>query len=221
MKNKNSQPSSEIEPKVTSKKNFLTSTIFWKRLAGITLAILVVIVALGAWLFVDSTKAISQYREAIGNQYSNVAAGHPESDDVVIRDVFLGSLINPKYKTVKSLANDYQKIMIELRSYMAIKENHNDLVNKYNNGVENAKFLNGEMMTTVNRYLSSIKKYYPNQTERISALNELSSKMTESTTFNDISDQVNQILHSNDSWLSSLRDQANSNVAKFQNQINR
>lgn len=188
---------------------------------GVIVAIVAVMLAAALWLFVDSTKAVNDYIDEVNNQYQTVADNKDaDKPNVTLRSVMLGEVLNAKYKKTKELDGEYQQLINSLRNYTITMDIHNQMVAKFNAGIQGGEVLNGDILTLVNQMANLVQNKYPKQQEQLTALRNLSQKITENTSFADISSDVNNVLHSNDAWLNTEREAIEKAREQFQSKIN-
>lgn len=220
--------SDKVELKVADKKESTSKVAVkkrphkWpKRVAIIVSLILVAVFAGAMWLFVDSTKAVNQYVESVNNQYQKAVANKGDVGSAVeLRPVFMGDIVNVKYKDMKALGGDYKKLLASLTNYNLVKEAHNTIVTQFNDGISGKKILNGDILTTVNHLLALMQDNYPKQTELIDGLSKLSQKISASTNFTDISIEVNTVLKNDENWLNQERETIDNDRAIFEKKMN-
>lgn len=194
----------------------------WPKRVAIAVGLVLVAVFAGAmWLFVDSTKAVNQYVEAVNNQYQKAVTNKGDAGAAVeLRPVLLGDIVNVKYKDMKALSGDYKKLLTSLTNYNLVKEAHNKIVAQFNDGVSGKKILNGDILTTVNHLLALMQDNYPKQTELINGLSKLSQKISASTNFTDISAEVNTVLKNDENWLNQEREMIDNDRVAFEKKMN-
>lgn len=190
--------------------------------AGIVIVIIaIVIAAIGTYLFVDSTKAVNQYVDDVNAQYGDIAEKKStDKPNVTIRSVFLGDTVNAKYHKMKALNDDYQSLINKLRNYTITNSVHNQMVAKFNAGIEGNEVLSSDILSLTNQMVNLVQKNYPDKKDELSALQELQQKITENTKFTDISSTVSSVLHANDKWLNSERESIETARQAFQDKIN-
>jgi hypothetical protein len=174
------------------------------------------------WLVIYalSVRAISDFRDQATQQLNDVVNGQTTGLPVTIRSVWLANNLNGNYKRVAGLANEYQQLLSNVKNYVMTRNIHNDLVKHYNSGIKGDKPLNGDLLKTVNQYQSVVKSRFPDQTGRIQSLENLSDKITSSTDFDDVSAEIDAVLHSNDQWLADMITKLNINMDSFRQKIN-
>lgn len=205
--------------KATNNHHRRNTILKWTGIAIVLIAIIVA--SIGTWLFVDSTKAINQYVDDVNNQYADIRDDkNVDKPNVTLRQVTLGAAINGKYRRMRDLDANYQKLINRLRNYTLTIGVHNQMVAKFNAGIQGNEVLSSDILNLTNQMTDLVKKNYPNQTDEINALQELGQKITENTKFTDISSTVSTVLHSNDKWLNTEREAIESARQQFQNKIN-
>lgn len=193
----------------------------WKVAGAILVVITAVLSATGLWLFVDSTKAVNEYIGAVNQQYQDVSSGKKLSDaNVTLRAVTLGETINAKYSRAKALDDDYQKLINSLRNYTQTMNTHNQMVQKFNAGLQGGKILNGDILGLAQQMAELVQDDYPEQKEQIAALQNLVKRISESTSFADIASDTNNVLHAEDKWLNTEREKIEQAREQFQTSIN-
>lgn len=191
----------------------------WSGLGALTVAIIVS--GLCLWLFVDSAQAVNKYVEAVDQQYAEIVTGEDTNQaNVQLKSVPFGDIINGKYKQVKTIDSDYQQLINQLKHYVFTMNTHNQMVRKFNAGIQGNEVLSSDMLSLANKMVEQTKEYYPDKKDEIAALENLVAKITENTTFADISSDVSAVLHTNDKWLNAERETIETNRQKFQNKIN-
>lgn len=184
------------------------------------LLLIVLTVAGGVYIIADSAKAISAYRDGIFNQYSDATNGKNVGAPIELRKVWLADKINPRYQKTLALNDSYKKLLSDIKSYNQTREAHDKLVKIFNEGTEGTTTLSSKTLDAVQSYEKVIKSYYPNESTRLQAMSELESKVASSINFSEISQSLNRVLHDNDEWLDTVRNNINSEQDTFQQKIN-
>ena len=199
-------------------------TTKWSTKKKLLIAVGVVVVCLGGvaiGLFVASPSAVNQYLGDVDRQYKAMVQGDGlDEPSVTLRQVWLGNLINPKYRRAQELSEDYQVLIDELRNYTKTMALHNELVDKFNSGINGGEVVNGDLLDLVAQMDEAVKSYYPERTEEIAALDNLYQTVASSSDFTEISGDVNVVLHDDDEWLSEERESIETLRAAFQSSIN-
>lgn len=192
------------------------------KIVGIAIVIVAIVCsATGMWLYVESAKAVNDYVGDVDEQYQRVVAGEGLDDmNVTLKSVWLGEVVNAKYKQMKAVDDDYQTLINRLRNYTRTMNVHNEMVEKFNAGIEGDEILSGDILTLTTKMYELTSKYYSDQTAAIESLDALVQKISENTRFSDISGDVSAVLHANDTWLNSERDAIENAREAFQNEIN-
>ena len=134
--------------------------------------------------------------------------------------VWLGQLLSPKYRRAVELDQNYQQLIDRLRNYTLTMQVHNELVDKFNDGMQGDEVLNSDVLELAIQLRDVVQKCYPERTSEIAALTELCQTIASNTNFADISGDVNKVLHSNDKWLSEERESIETMRVEFQESIN-
>lgn len=185
------------------------------------LALAIIVGGLYLWLFVDSAQAINKYIEAVDQQYAEIVAGkNTDQANVQLKPVALGNVVNGKYKQIQTIDNDYQQLINQLKHYVSVMDVHNQMVSKFNDGIEGDEVLSSDILSLASKMTELTKEYYPDKNDAIDALENLVNKITESTTFADISSDVSTTLYTNDKWLNAEREAIEANRQEFQRKIN-
>lgn len=192
------------------------------KIIGVAIIFIAIICgATGMWLYVESAKAVNDYVGDVDEQYQRVVAGDGLDDvNVTLKSVWLGEVVNAKYKQMKAVDEDYQTLINRLRNYTRTMNVHNEMVEKFNAGIEGNEILSGDILTLTTKMYELTSKYYPDQTAAIESLNALVQKISENTRFSDISSDVSTVLHADDTWLNAERDAIENAREAFQNEIN-
>ena len=193
----------------------------WRRvMVGLLLAI-VIIVGIGLWRFIDATKVVDDYIASVDRQYREISDGENiDQVNVQLPSVWLGQLLSPKYRRAVELDQNYQQLIDRLRNYTLTMRAHNELVDKFNDGMQGNEILNSDVLELAIQLRDVVQKRYPERTSEIAALTELCQTIASNTNFADISGDVNKVLHSNDKWLSEEREAIEAMRVEFQESIN-
>ncbi len=193
----------------------------WRR---VLIVVLVIAVALGGvvlWSLISSTNAVNDYIEAVDKQYKEIVAGNNiDQPDVKLNEVMFGEVVNGKYRRAKELESIYAGLIEQLRNYTQTMAVHNQLVEKFNTGINGNASLDGDILELVNQLDSLVSNKYPDQTEAVTEIHELSQLIAASTSFDEISSQMNKVLYDNDKWLATERENIETARAEFQQAIN-
>lgn len=193
----------------------------WRR---VLIVVLVIVVALGGvalWSLISSTNAVNDYIEAVDKQYKEIVAGdNIDQPDVKLNEVMFGEVVNGKYRRAKELEPTYADLIEQLRNYTQTMAVHNQLVEKFNTGINGNASLDGDILELVNQLDSLVSNKYPDQTEAVTEIHELSQLIAASTIFDEISSQMNKVLYDNDKWLATERENIEAARAEFQQAIN-
>lgn len=193
----------------------------WHRvIVGLLLAI-VIVAGIGLWRFIDATKVVNDYIASVDRQYREISDGENiDQVNVQLPSVWLGQLLSPKYRRAVELDQNYQQLIDRLRNYTLTMRAHNELVDKFNDGMQGNEILNSDVLELVIQLRDVVQKRYPERTSEIAALTELCQTIASNTNFADISGDVNKVLHSNDKWLSEEREAIEAMRVEFQESIN-
>ena len=193
----------------------------WRR---VLITVLVIAVALGGvalWSLISSTNAVNDYIEAVDKQYKEIVAGdNIDQPDVKLNEVMFGEVVNGKYRRAKELEPTYAGLIEQLRNYTQTMAVHNQLVEKFNTGINGNASLDGDILELVNQLDSLVSNKYPDQTEAVTEIHELSQLIAASTSFDEISSQMNKVLYDNDKWLATERENIEAARTEFQQAIN-
>lgn len=193
----------------------------WRRVIVGLLLIIVVVAGIGLWRFIDATKAVNDYIASVDRQYREISDGENiDQVNVQLPSVWLGQLLSPKYRRAVELDQNYQQLIDRLRNYTLTMQVHNELVDKFNDGVQGDEILNSDVLELAIQLRDVVQKRYPERTSEIAALTELCQTIASNTNFTDISGDVNKVLHSNDKWLSEEREAIEAMRVEFQESIN-
>lgn len=221
----NSEIDQQTVSSVSGKKSGAASgghrKVWIKRLL-IVLGIAVVLVAAGAlWSFVLSTRAVNDYIGAVDQQYKEIVAGeNVDQPTVRLTDVAFGEVINSKYRQARDLEPLYSDLIERLRSYTEVMNVHNQLVNKFNTGINGQVSLDGNILELVGQLNDMVADRYSDQTEAINDIGELYQLVAGNTSFEQISSQMNKVLYDNDKWLGEEREAIEADRTEFQQAIN-
>lgn len=193
----------------------------WRRVIVGLLLIIVVVAGIGLWRFIDATKAVNDYIASVDRQYREISDGENiDQVNVQLPSVWLGQLLSPKYRRAVELDQNYQQLIDRLRNYTLTMQVHNELVDKFNDGMQGDEILNSDVLELAIQLRDVVQKRYPERTSEIAALTELCQTIASNTNFTDISGDVNKVLHSNDKWLSEEREAIEAMRVEFQESIN-
>ena len=221
----NSEIDQQAVSSVSGKKSSAASgghrKVWIKRLL-IVLGVTIVLVAAGAlWSFVMSTRAVNDYIGAVDQQYKEIVAGeNVDQPTVRLNDVEFGEVINSKYRQARDLEPLYSDLIERLRSYTEVMNVHNQLVNKFNTGINGQASLDGNILELVGQLNDMVADRYSDQTKAINDIGELYQLVAGSTSFEQISSQMNKVLYDNDKWLGEEREAIEADRTEFQQAIN-
>lgn len=221
----NSEIDQQAVSSVSGKKSGVASggrhKVWIKRLL-IVLSVAIVLVAAGAlWSFVMSTRAVNDYVGAVDQQYKEIVAGeNVDQPTVRLNDVAFGEVINSKYRQARDLEPLYSELIERLRSYTEVMNVHNQLVNKFNTGINGQASLDGNILELVGQLNDMVADRYSDQTKAINDIGELYQLVAGSTSFEQISSQMNKVLYDNDKWLGEEREAIEADRTEFQQAIN-
>ena len=221
----NSEIAQQTVSSVSGKKSSAASgghrKVWIKRLL-IVLSVAIVLVAAGAlWSFVMSTRAVNDYIGAVDQQYKEIVAGeNVDQPTVRLNDVAFGEVINSKYRQARDLEPLYSDLIERLRSYTEVMNVHNQLVNKFNTGINGQASLDGNILELVGQLNDMVADRYSDQTKAINDIGELYQLVAGSTSFEQISSQMNKVLYDNDKWLDEEREAIEADRTEFQQAIN-
>lgn len=221
----NSEIDQQAVSSVSGKKSSAASgghrKVWIKRLL-IVLSVAIVLVAAGAlWSFVMSTRAVNDYIGAVDQQYKEIVAGeNVDQPTVRLNDVAFGEVINSKYRQARDLEPLYSDLIERLRSYTEVMNVHNQLVNKFNTGINGQASLDGNILELVGQLNDMVVDRYSDQTKAINDIGELYQLVAGSTSFEQISSQMNKVLYDNDKWLGEEREAIEADRTEFQQAIN-
>ena len=193
----------------------------WRRVMVGLLLVIVIIAGIGLWRFIDATKVVNDYIASVDRQYREISDGENiDQVNVQLPSVWLGQLLSPKYRRAVELDQNYQQLIDRLRNYTLTMRAHNELVDKFNDGMQGNEILNSDVLELAIQLRDVVQKRYPERTSEIAALTELCQTIASNTNFTDISGDVNKVLHSNDKWLSEEREAIEAMRVEFQESIN-
>ena len=183
--------------------------------------VVVILVGIGAWLFVDSARAVNEYVQAVDTQYKEIVAGkNLDKVNVTLRDVALAETLNPRYKKMSEVDQAYQDLIDRLRNYTVTMDIYNKLVDEFNRGINGELEYSSSLLDIVNELAAAVKKYYPDNEDIINGINSLGLTLANSVTFDEISVELNREIHRYETWLNDERDKIEASKAEFQQSIN-
>lgn len=183
--------------------------------------VVVILVGIGAWLFVDSARAVNEYVQAVDTQYKEIVAGkNLDKANVTLRDVALAETLNPRYKKMSEVDQAYQDLIDRLRNYTVTMDIYNKLVDEFNRGINGELEYSSSLLDIVNELVAAVKKYYPDNEDIINGINSLGLTLANSVTFDEISVELNREIHRYETWLNDERDKIEASKAEFQQSIN-
>lgn len=183
--------------------------------------VIVILVGIGAWLFVDSARAVNEYVQAVDTQYKEIVAGkNLDKANVTLRDVALAETLNPRYKKMSEVDQTYQDLIDRLRNYTVTMDIYNKLVDEFNRGINGELEYSSSLLDIVNELAAAVKKYYPDNEDIINGVNSLGLTLANSVTFDEISVELNREIHRYETWLNDERDKVEASKAEFQQSIN-
>ena len=183
--------------------------------------VVVILVGIGAWLFVDSARAVNEYVQAVDTQYKEIVAGkNLDKANVTLRDVALAETLNPRYKKMSEVDQAYQDLIDRLRNYTVTMDIYNKLVDEFNRGINGELEYSSSLLDIVNELSAAVKKYYPDNEDIINGVNSLGLTLANSVTFDEISVELNREIHRYETWLNDERDKIEASKAEFQQSIN-
>lgn len=181
----------------------------------VTLALLGVIS-----LAVMAYRAVSDYRGATTVQLNDVIAGKTTGVPAELSGVLLGEMLSGDYKHIKTLDNDYKKLLTDTKSYVAALDAHNALVEQYNAGINGEKPLNSDLLKSVNKLRAVMENRFPDEKDRATMIGNLATKITSNTNFDAVSIDIDAVLQNCDKFLDELREKLNTRIAEFQKNVN-
>lgn len=183
--------------------------------------VVVILVGIGAWLFVDSARAVNEYVQAVDTQYKEIVAGkNLDKANVTLRDVALAETLNPRYKKMSEVDETYQGLIDRLRNYTVTMDIYNKLVDEFNRGINGELEYSSSLLDIVNELAAAVKKYYSDNEDIINGINSLGLTLANSVTFDEISVELNREIHRYETWLNDERDKIEASKAEFQLSIN-
>ena len=183
--------------------------------------VVVILVGIGAWLFVDSARAVNEYVQAVDTQYKEIVAGkNLDKANVTLRDVALAETLNPRYKKMSEVDQAYQDLIDRLRNYTVTMDIYNKLVDEFNRGINGELEYSSSLLDIVNELAAAVKKYYPDNEDIINGVNSLGLTLANSVTFDEISVELDREIHRYETWLNDERDKIEASKAEFQQSIN-
>lgn len=193
----------------------------WRRVMVGLLLVIVAVAGIGLWRFIDATKVVNDYIASVDRQYREISDGENiDQVNVQLPSVWLGQLLSSKYRRAVELDQNYQRLIDRLRNYTLTMRVHNELVDKFNDGMQGDEVLNSDVLELAIQLRDVVQKRYPERTSEIAALTELCQTIASNTNFADISGDINKVLHSNDKWLSEERESIEAMRVEFQESIN-
>lgn len=193
----------------------------WRRVMVGLLLVIVIVVGIGLWRFIDATKVVNDYIASVDRQYREISDGENiDQVNIQLPSVWLGQLLSSKYRRAVELDQNYQQLINRLRNYTLTMRAHNELVDKFNDGMQGDEILNSDVLELAIQLRDVVQKRYPERTSEIAALTELCQTIASNTNFADISGDVNKVLHGNDKWLSEERESIEAMRVEFQESIN-
>lgn len=193
----------------------------WRRVMVGLLLVIVAVAGIGLWRFIDATKVVNDYIASVDRQYREISDGENiDQVNVQLPSVWLGQLLSSKYRRAVELNQNYQQLIDRLRNYALTMRVHNELVDKFNDGMQGDEVLNSDVLELAIQLRDVVQKRYPERTSEIAALTELCQTIASNTNFADISGDINKVLHSNDKWLSEERESIEAMRVEFQESIN-
>jgi hypothetical protein len=181
--------------------------------------VVLVLIAVAA-LMILSRMAVSDYRGDTAEQLNSVIKGETSAAPIKLNSIPLGDVLNQDYRRVKSLDGDYQNLLNEVKSYVAVLSIHDSLVEQYNAGVKGEKPLGGDLLILVKRYQAVFENRFPERQEIAKAASDLSIKITSTTDFDAVSADIDSVLLSGDKFLSETRERLNESIVEFQKKVN-
>ena len=193
----------------------------WRRVIVGLLLVIVAVAGIGLWRFIDATKVVNDYIASVDRQYREISDGeNVDQVNVQLPSVWLGQLLSSKYRRAAELDRNYQQLIDRLRNDTLTMRAHNELVDKFNDGMQGDEVLNSDVLELAIQLRDVVQKRYPERTSEIAALTELCQTIASNTNFADISGDINKVLHSNDKWLSEERESIEAMRVEFQESIN-
>jgi len=180
----------------------------------------VLLLATTTTLIIMAQRAISNYRGDATAQLNDVIDRKTTGVPAEINKVLLGEILSNDYKRVKALDEDYKNLLTDTKSYVAVLDAHDTLVEQYNAGIKGEKPLNSDVLILVNRYKAVIENRFPNEKEKAEALGNLSTRITSSTSFDEVSADIDIVLRNGDVFLTEFREKLNARITEFQKKVN-
>ena len=163
---------------------------------------------------------VNTFRVDAASQLNNVIEGKDAGVPIELGSVWLGDMLSSDYKKVDSLQDEYQKILIALKNYVAVLNIHNQLVSEYNKGLKGENIVNGDLLKLVKKYRDLIASKFPDETDRIAAVDDFSERVLAASDFDSIASSMAGMISNNDNWLNDIRDDLNNQITSFQKKIN-
>jgi len=183
--------------------------------------IIVALVLIGAvTLAVLARQAVSDYRGAATTQLNEAVAGKTTGLPVELRAVWFGDVLSSDYQRVKNLNSVYQKLLRDVKSYVAVLNAHNVLVEQYNAGIKGNKPMGGDLLKSVNKYQAVMMNLFPDEKDQIKAIGDLLTQITSNTDFDAVSTSIDDVLQTGDDFLAQFREQLNARITEFQKKVN-
>jgi hypothetical protein len=198
-----------------SNKHRKLKTVLWIS-GGVIALVLIGLVTLA----IMARQAVSDYRGQAAEQLNTVINGETTSMPVKLRSVLFGEFLSGDYKRVKSLDDNYQELLTDVKSYVIVLDTHNVLVEQYNAGIKGEKPLGGDLLKSVNRYRAALENRFPEEKDRVKAVGDLSAKITSTTDFDAVSPDIDTVLQDGDKFLAEFRENLNTRITEFQKKVN-
>ncbi|MDR1969827.1 MAG: hypothetical protein LBQ11_00555 [Candidatus Nomurabacteria bacterium] len=164
--------------------------------------------------------AVSDYRGDTASQLNNIIAGETTGVPVELRGILFGKILGGDYERVEAMNGEYKTLLNDTKSYIAVRDAHDALVEQYNAGVNGKKPLGSDMLKSVNKYRAVIENHFPDEKDRAKTLGNLSTKITSNTDFDAVSSNIDAVLQSSDTFLAELREELNARITEFQKKVN-
>jgi len=171
-------------------------------------------------LTVMAHRAVSDYRGDATAQLNDVIAGKTTGMPVELNSVLFGEILNGDYKRIKTLDEDYKKLLVDTKSYVAVLDVHNTLVEQYNTGIKGETPLNSDLLKSVNKLRAVMENRFPDEKNMAKTISDLAIKITSNTDFDVVSVDIDTVLQSSDRFLSELREKLNTRSTEFQQKVN-
>jgi len=139
---------------------------------------------------------------------------------VELRAVWFGDVLSSDYQRVKNLNSVYQKLLRDVKSYVAVLNAHNVLVEQYNAGIKGNKPMGGDLLKSVNKYQAVMMNLFPDEKDQIKAIGDLLTQITSNTDFDAVSTSIDDVLQTGDDFLAQFREQLNARITEFQKKVN-